>query len=265
MTPRTNGRSAPANGRTFALERFAWGAPDRLELAGTFNGLDEAPAALPVLVLSGAERTHRLPAAADDVSGAPENGQPWHAAFVWQEAPAAFEAAVLQLGGELAVELPEPGAEGAATGNVELPVRSRPGAERLRLEAELLAAREELREAHRSEAELSRARDDLAAEREGRAGDAVRFREGLAQVRESAEEALALEQRTSEQLRDELKAAADALAAKEGELADVRGELEVAAAFRAETEAAKAEAQALKKRLDEAQRRIKAARGALGA
>jgi hypothetical protein len=44
----------------------------------------------------------------------------------------------------------------------------------------------------------------------------------------------------------------------------VRGELEVAAAFRAETEAAKADAQALQKRLNEAERRIKAARRALG-
>ena len=262
MSSRTATTSTPANGRTFALERFAWGAPDRLEVAGTFSGPDMPPADLPVLVLTGAERTYRLLAAADDVSGAPENGQPWRAAFVWQEAPAAFEAAVLQLGGELAVDLPEPAPDDAKPGNVELPIRSRAGTDRLRLEADLLAAGEELREAqsalHRVEEELSRARTDLEAEREARAADAVRFREGLVHVRESAEEALVAEQRTAGQLRDELTAASEAVAAKDAELTEVRGELEVAAAFRTESDT-------LQKRLDEAHRRIDAARQALDA
>ena len=270
MTRRTVAVAEPssADTRTFELERFAWGAPDRLELAGTFTGLDGPPADSPVLVLTGPNRTHRLPAAADDVSGTPRNGRPWHAAFVWQEAPAAFETAVLQLGGELAVDLPEPGANGSAPGNVELPIRLRPGAERLRLETELLATLEDLREAQlavqRAEEELSRARADLEAEREGRKADAARFRKGLAQVRESAEEALAAEQRSSEQLRDDPKTAADALGAKDVELADVRGELEVAGTFRAEAEtAAKAEIAALQQRLDDAQRRMATVREAL--
>jgi hypothetical protein len=241
--------SESRNGRSFALERFAWGAPDRLELSGTFNGLDEPPAGLPVLVLTGAELTHRLPAAADDVSGAPENGQPWSAAFMWQEPPAAFETAVLRLGADLAVELPDPGDDGDAPGDVELPVRSEPGlgAERLRLEAELLAGREELREARsalrRAEEELSRARQDLRAERDERSADAVRFREGLSQMRVSAQEALA---------------------AKDAELVDVRGELAVAVAFRAEAESAsKAEIAALRERLDEVRGRLESVREAL--
>jgi hypothetical protein len=260
MTSRTPTKSPSTDARTFELERFVWGAPDRLELAGTFSGLDESPADLPVLVLTGRDRTYRLPAAADDVSGVPENGQPWRAAFVWQEAPAAFEGAVLQLGGELAVDLPEPGADDAEPGNVELPIRLRPGTDRLRLEADLLTASEELRAAqsglHRAQEELSRARADLEAEREGRAADAQRFRDGLTQVRGSAEEALSAEQRTAEGLRDELAAASAAVAAKEAELADVREELEVAAAFRTEIET-------LQKRLDDAERRIEIAREAL--
>jgi hypothetical protein len=244
MSRRMQLLSRSTNGRTFALERFAWGAPDRLELAGTFSGLDEPPAGLPVLVLTGPDRTHRLPAAARDVSGTPENGRPWSAAFVWQEPPAAFDAAVLRLGSDLAVELPDPGSDGESPASVELPVRSANGhgADRVRLEAELLAGREELREArsalHRAEEELSRAREDLHAEREERAADAVRFRAGLAQVREAAEQALT---------------------AKDAELADVRGELEVATAFRAEAESAsKAETAALRERMDEARRRLRA-------
>lgn len=249
MSTRTQMQSRPTSGRSFALERFAWGAPDRLELAGTFTGLDEPPTGTPVLVLTGAEQTHRLPAADADVSGVPENGRPWSAAFVWQEPPAAFETAVLRVGSDLAVELPEPGSDDEAPERVELPVRSEHGggADRVRLEAELLAGREELREArsalHRAEEELSRARDDLRAEREERAADAVRFRAGLAQMRESAEEALR---------------------AKDAELDDIRGELEVATAFRAEAEsAAKAEIAALHERIEEARRRLDSVREAL--
>jgi hypothetical protein len=249
MSPRRDTRSAPPSGRSFALERFAWGGPDRLELAGTFTGLDEPPSGLPVLVLSGGEGTHRLPAAEADVSGAPENGRPWSAAFVWQEPPAAFEAAVLRLGSDLVVELPDPGRNGEASASVELPVQSGHGhgVDRLRLEAELLAGREELREArsalHRVEEELSRVRDDLRSEREERAADAVRFRAGLSQMRESVEEALR---------------------AKDAELDDIRGELEVATAFRAEAESAsKAEIAALQERMEQARRRLDSVREAL--
>ena len=267
-------RPRPTDACSFALERFAWSAPDRLELAGTFAGLDGPLAELPVLILSGAERTHRLLAAPADVSGAPENGRPWRAVFVWQEAPAAFESAVLQLGGELAVDLPEPGEDGAAPDNVELPVwvpdQADPGAgaELLRLEAELLGAREELLETRstvqREAAELRRAREDLDGERAERAADAVRFRDGIAAVRESAEQALALEQRTAQQLRDALDAAQEALEAKDVELADVRAELDVATTFRAEAEVtAQAELAAVRMRLDEARRRIETAISAL--
>ena len=260
----------------FVLNRFAWGAPDQLELAGTFAGLEEPPADLPVLILSGPDGTYRLPAAAGDVSGAPENGQPWRAAFVWQEAPAPFESAVLQLGSELAVDLPEPRDNGAAPANMELPVRVPPpdedapgsGFDRLRHDADLIAAREELQEVksalRRTEGELRRAREDLDSERAERVADAVRFRDGLATVRESAEHALAQEERTTQELRDELAAAHEAVAAKEAELADARGELDVASAFRAEAETvAKAELAAVHERLDEARCRIEIARNAL--
>jgi hypothetical protein len=250
MSPPTTTQSRPANGRSFALQRFAWGAPDRLELAGTFAGLEAPPAGLPILVLTGPEQTHRLPAAAEDVSGTPENGRPWRAAFVWQEPPVAFDAAVLRLGDDLAIELPDPVADGDGAGDVELAVRSEPGegAERIRLEVELLAEREELHAARsalrRTEEELGRAREDLRLERDERAADAVRFRDGLAQLRASAE---------------------DALAARDAELAGVRGELDVAVAFREEAEsAAQAEIAGLRERLDEMRNRIETIRTALG-
>src|SRR5690348_7919638 len=87
---------------TFALERFSWVTPDRLELSGTFAGIGEAPGGEPVVVVRAADREVRLPAVAETVSGAPEDGRPWQAHFAWQEVPVAFESATLAFGDEMA-------------------------------------------------------------------------------------------------------------------------------------------------------------------
>jgi len=56
----------------------------------------------------------------------------------------------------------------------------------------------------------------------------VRFPDDPPQVRESVEDALANERRTSERLRDELAAATEAAAIKDAELAEMRAELDEA-------------------------------------
>src|SRR5918999_4504730 len=100
------GDLAQSDRELFELSRFVWGAPDQLEVAGTFVGLREPPADAPVLVVHGADGTHRLPAVTEN---RPEEGQRWVAAFAWQEAPVAFETAELEFGSDCVVELPEPG------------------------------------------------------------------------------------------------------------------------------------------------------------
>jgi DNA repair exonuclease SbcCD ATPase subunit len=189
--------SDTADGMTFSLERFAWGAPDRLEVSGTFAGMHDPPPDAPELVVRGRERIHRLRALPDRVSGPPEDGELWWAEFAWQEPPEAFDGAELQFGGAFVVELP---ALDDLESSTELAVQSREpaqpaGAERLRLEAQLLASQEEVRElraaADRLQEELTRARDDLRAEHERHEVDAERFREGLARVQRSAEDAIA--------------------------------------------------------------------------
>jgi methyl-accepting chemotaxis protein len=189
------------------------------------------PTAAPVLVVRGDGATHRLPAASGP-SGAPEDGQPWTATFVWQTAPVPFNAAQLELGDDFVVELPQPGetdGEGyhvlelRRTGEAqEEPVLTAapdpppstapdPGVGQVHLQAELLEAQQEGRELRASlqqvQEELSRARADLTAEREGRAGDAARFRDGLAQLEASAEEALASHEAAMADLRRQLEAA----------------------------------------------------------
>jgi hypothetical protein len=211
--------SAPEQ-TTFALERFAWDAPDRLEVSGWFSGLpaDARPTA-PVLVVRGTDGTHRLPAVSMGASTPPEEGRRWEAAFAWQEPPAPFDVAELQLGGGIVVELPEPRPETQELGDQPLEVTqggAGGSAEQLRLEADLVAAQEELRETgsalEQTREQLARAREDLEAGHARHAGDAERFREGLAHLRESAERALAAEQDTAQQLELDLRRAHDELA-----------------------------------------------------
>ena len=228
---RPSDETGAAAGPTFALERFAWGGPDRLELSGTFTGLGGAPTGSPVLVLASRYAVYRLPASPDD--SVPEEGAAWQATFVWQEPPGAFATAALELDRHL-VELPAPGDGSEPSDPALLPVRrARPAGENLPLEEALIATTEDLR----------RARADLQAERDGRAADAAAFREGLAQLREAAEEALAVER--------------NARQAEITELQDRVAELGAAAAeadrLRAETETARAD-------VEETQRRIRVAR-----
>ena len=254
---------------TFELERFVWGAPDRLEISGTFAGVGDPPAGSPVLVVRGNGDVHRLPAVLDSVSGPPADGHRWLAAFAWQEAPVAFDAAVLEFGDDFAVELPEPGARrqlfrhqvlevrrpGAAAAPAEAEPAAAPvGADQVRLEAELLAAQEGVREAsaalQRSEAELARAREDLSGERERTAADAERFRAGLARVQKSAADALAAKD-------TEL----DALRARVAELEEAGAE---AGKLRSELERARGAADEARTQTEELLERLTAIRDTLG-
>jgi hypothetical protein len=93
----------------FVVERFDWGAPDRLELAGTFAGVDAEAISEPVLAVHGGDGVHRLPAVQQDGAAGPDGDGRWAAAFAWLEPPVAFHTAELELGGGLTVALPEPG------------------------------------------------------------------------------------------------------------------------------------------------------------
>jgi hypothetical protein len=231
---------APGPPPTFELKRFDWLTPDRLAVSGTFGGLSETPAeASPVLVLHEGESVHRLPAISDSLDGPPEDGQVWKAAFAWQDAPVAFDVAELELGDGLVVELPDPGAKNRLSRRRVLEIRTPPKpdatderAASVGSQIDLLAAQEELRdvrvELEQTQADLTRARDDLGAERERRAGDSERFRDGLAKVRESAEEALATEQRATRQLEADLQEARDAIGANDAELQTLREQLDAA-------------------------------------
>lgn len=254
-----------AHGHTsFALERFAWDGPDRLGVAGWFSGLPaETRPTAPVLVVRGTGGIHRLPAVSTSASAPLEDGRRWEAAFAWQEPPASFDVAELQLGGGIVVELPEPQSETHALGDHALEVTQGAAggsAEQLRLEADLVAAQEELSEAgsalEETREQLARAREDLEAGRARHAADAERFREGLARVRESAERALAAEQDTARRLELDLRRAQDELALLREQVVQHEREGAAVEELRADLETARRRGDDAHARLREAQRPV---------
>jgi hypothetical protein len=231
----------------FALERFDWAGPDRLELHGTFTEPPPGAGVEPLLVVYADDGAHELPLAGAP-GGEPLAGERWQAEFAWQEPPAPFVTAELVLG-DLRIALPGPyeDQDGAAAPDVPAPALDAPaGGGRLHLETELLAAREHgheaERELERARAELDRARADLAAERAGREQDAARFREGLAAVERAAAEEL-------EQARAHFDAAEDFRARAER--------------LRADLEAADARNAQLRERLEAASEDVEQALGRL--
>jgi hypothetical protein len=263
-------RPAQALGATFELERFEWGAPDRLELAGTFAGLHDVPPDDAALVVRGGGLTHRLAVDPASVSGPPEDGRRWEATFAWREAPVPFDAAELSLGDRLVVELPQPGPQDVQPEGHLLQVRSPEaqdagdGAHRVRSQAELVVAQQEIHDlraaADRVRLELARAREDLEAERVAHAEDAERFRASLEMVQRSAQEAVTAERGAAQQREADAREARDAVAARDAALQQLRGELEETASLRAELEQRRGEVEGFRAALRNTHGAVEAAR-----
>jgi len=212
----------------FALAKFRWASPDRLDVEGRFVGSSETPDGECILVLRGPDGEQRI-LATDQESG--DDGS-WRAVFVWNSPPMPFDTAQLELGDDVAIALTEALPVDASEEPRLLDVR-RPsaadtappisGVERLGLETDLAAAGQELSElrtaADRIAAQLERTEADLRAERDGRTAEAERFRESLASLRTSAERAVTDAQQESAARTAEL---AQAIEARDRELADLR-------------------------------------------
>jgi hypothetical protein len=241
----------------FALAKFRWASPDRLDVEGRFVGSRGTPDGDCMLVLRGPDGEQRL-LATDQKSG--DDGS-WRAVFVWDAPPKPFDTARLELGDDVAIALTDalPGdaseeprlldVQRGAAADTARPVSA---VERLGLETDLAAAGQELSElrtaADRTAAQLERAEADLRAERDGRAAEAERFRESLASLRASAERAVADAQQESAARTAEL---AQAIEARDRELAELRAHVgRVAAVAPLATEARDA-AQRLLDRLTE--------------
>lgn len=87
---------------SFTLLRFEWTPPDRLDVVGSWAGVDQGDLSQAALVLHGRSGTHRLEA----VRGSFDSMRNWSAVFAWDGDPASIERAEVMLGRSLVVELP---------------------------------------------------------------------------------------------------------------------------------------------------------------
>ena len=253
---------------TFELERFAWAAPDRLEVAGEFSGVGEVPLDAPILVLRNGDDNYRLAPLADDEAHAPVNGEIWRASFGWQDAPVAFSLAELHMGNDVVIELPEPAVKGPsdprprlrakrsadtsgadAAEDSAIAVTPADAGDPPQLVDELVAAQERLVDVQavigRAREEVLVARTELEESRLQSAADDERFRAGLAAIRASADDALALEQKAAEEMQERL-------AQGDSEIGQLRQSLERAEAERAsETAEARSQLDQLRAELEE--------------
>ena len=159
----------------FVVERFA-ASGDRLEVAGHWRGLRGRRFVRPVLWLHQGESRRRLVAVLDHKPWAADDGEPWLAAFNWDGGDLVAERAELEVGRELVVGLPVPGAPAPDP----LPARPRAPSELERVREQLLSATKERREL---EAALNAATV--------RADELARVREERDRAREDAERARA--------------------------------------------------------------------------
>ena len=199
----------------FELERFAFTAPDRLEVVGRWTGLAGRRLGRPVLTLDVGGRPRRLTALPGGHL-APSEGAEWRVAFAYDGDPEGLTSAELEVGRRLIVELPAPRRRRAGA-------RDRTGEdERLRREAveRTLAERDAEIVGLRDEAETALTELDAQL-------DALR-----AQAAEAEAE--------HERMAAELAALRARLAERDEELATARGETEAA---RAQVEQARADAE----------------------
>jgi hypothetical protein len=214
----TSTPSSVAPGVAFEVERFEWTSRDRLELVGRWSGLRGHRFLRPTLDVQVEGERRRMLADLEHKPWAPEDGQPWVAAFTWRGEPGNFDDAELTVSPDLAVQLPAPGgsvehdeAQPATPAADRLPARRPRSAV---LEAELAAA---LAEVERAREELERTRtmhSEAAKElRERLRGEHTKIR-SLETELEQARAAIALSEAAAAEDADRLRDERDAAAAE---------------------------------------------------
>src|SRR5947208_11025540 len=105
----TAGSALPTSGATtFAVDRFAWARPDRLELSGRWSGVRGVRFVRPTLVLVAGEEHHRVLALLEHKPWLADDHGHWHAAFPWAGDPFDADLAELTVGPGIVVPLAPP-------------------------------------------------------------------------------------------------------------------------------------------------------------
>jgi hypothetical protein len=175
---------------SFTVERFE-PVGERLEVAGHWRGLRGRRFVRPVLWLHSGDSRRRLVAVLDHKPWAADDGGVWIAAFVWDGGKIVADRAELEVGSEMVVELPLPGARKKAA-----PAQKRKPSEAELLREQLAAESKERRDLQRALAAAQRDTDALArtrAERDAARAEAEQARQDrereIDAARAAAEEA----------------------------------------------------------------------------
>jgi hypothetical protein len=249
----------------FELERFAFTAPDRLEVIGRWTGLAGRRLGRPALTVVAGGRRQRL-VALPGGHLAPTDGAEWRVAFAYDGDPEALASAELVIGRRLVVDLPAPRRRRAGTREPggEDERQRREAAERTlaEREAEIVGLRDEAEAALiERDAQIEDLRAQLAARDEELAGaraDAEAARTDAEAAREEAEQARAETEQARAETEERLAAERAASTEVRERLATAREEAQSTIATEAqETERLRAELQAAR---EETERTINAER-----
>ena len=232
---------------SFTLLRFEWTPPDRLDVAGTWFGVENGDLSNATLILYGSRSVHRL----EPVQGVSGHMRNWSAVFSWRGDPESVERAELVLGSALVVELPSSDSKQARRrfGRTRLAVREleQQGAaasgpevdgDVLAVHAAMVAAQEEAAEARdelaRLQAEVERAREQAKRERARRESDAARLHEAMGTLRGLAEDSLQKEREATRRVSSQLDEVEASISGAQAEAAQLREQAQAAVAGRDE-------------------------------
>jgi len=232
---------------SFTLLRFEWTPPDRLDVAGTWVGVENGDLSNATLILHGPRSVHRL----EPVQGVSGHMRNWSAVFSWPGDPESVERAELVLGSTLVVELPSSDSKQARRrfGRTRLAVREleQQGAaasgpevdgDVLAVHAAMVAAQEEAAEARdelaRLQAEVERARELAKRERARRESDAARLHEAMGTLRGLAEDSLQKEREATRRVSSQLDEVEASISGAQAEAAQLREQAQAAVAGRDE-------------------------------
>jgi hypothetical protein len=246
----TSGEQMAEGQATFVMEHFRVVGPGRLEVEGRWSGVRGVDLDEPTLTLEVPDRVDQL-----EAESVRRSARAWHAIFRWDGDPSAVRRAVLEVGGQLMVELgtqPSPRRRLGRTSHPALAVVSQSPAEGegeagdlVAVHAALVVAQDQLAEA-KDETELAReearrAREDAARERARRQSEAARLHDGLGKVKAVADEALRVERERAQQQAAQVEELEHVVTGTRAESESLRNELAGAQAQLEQTSARNAE------------------------
>jgi chromosome segregation ATPase len=253
---------------SFDMEQFRVAGPGRIEVQGTWEGVQDVDLDRSVLVLHLDDRVDQV-----DAESVRRTSRTWHASFAWDGDPSDIRNANLEVGDRLTVDLgPHPSRRrrlGRTTRPVLALVADPAEASRqvgvedgiIAVHTALVTAREELAQAvdeiDAARQQARRASEDAERERERRRHEAERHQEALNTLKSVAAEAVDAERGRIREQAAEIERIKGALATAAAEAADAQQHADAAARERRQVaERARSQIESAQSELTQARQEI---------